>query len=286
MRRCLPILAIIALCASLAAQGTEPAAPPDDGAAAGEAVPEEALPAEGASPSGELEKQDYRPTDLIARFTVQVVLNRDQSVPIVSGPSPVVVVPGVAVAFPLGGRLSFVPGLEFYSAYYDWANDRAVPIGVEGRSATVAALILELPLAYDFRLPRAKGVSALGSGASSAQQKISVQGGLALLARAAFMAEGLLPFEQEDAQAKLGPITDYFWGKGRYLYPSLGLGYSYELADWVSFGVSARVMIPIFNLWTEEGLPFEDALHAGGGIWVSFTDFWRKQGKQQPGVLP
>lgn len=274
MRRFTASVAILCMAAALGAQGA-----PGGSVSSGEGseTTSSAL-AEATSPAS----VDRRPSDLIARFGVQVVVNRDQSVPIVSGPSPVVVVPGVAMVLPLGERLSLVPGLEFYSAYYDWANDRAVPIGVEGRSASVAALILDLPLAWDIKLPRVENAAALGSGASSAQQKIIVQGGVALLARAAFLAEGLLPAEQEAARATLGPISSYMWAKGRFFYPSLGLGYSYELADWVSFGVSARVMIPVFNLWTGEGLPFADALHAGGGIWVSFTDFWRRLGKKKP----
>jgi hypothetical protein len=164
---------------------------------------------------------------------------------------------GVGLVFPLPvPGLSVNPSMEFYSNYYAWYDSRALPIDVENRTAIVYGCILDIPATYKFTLGKAHDLSA--------------QLGVAAVMRAGFRASDDVDVTQEDVNS----IVAYMWGKGRFFYPSVGINYSYRLTDWVRIGVTGRALIPVFNLWTREDLPFYDNMIYGGGITLTFTDFW------------
>jgi|GEM_PF-1134720 hypothetical protein len=271
-------LAALSLCAALLAAQADGGAGDSDAAgaapgilepgnegdekAASDVLAEEGISEEGPGPiTWNPEPWDMRPTDFFISDTVQVIINADAERFLESGPSPILNMLGVGLVLPLPGALSIAPRLDFYSAYYDWVDGRAMPIDTEFRLASVLGAILDLPLRYQLTFGR--------------DHFLHFSAGPAFLLRVAFRTPVAAPEEQPEVDA----LGAYLWSGGRFFYPGLGVSYSYRMADWVSFGVSARVLLPVFNWWTGEGLPFADNLIAGGGIWISFTDFWRKPPK-------
>lgn len=239
------VLAFSCLSALLGAQDAPPVQ---------DAAPPSALPDRAAAASAPL---DFRPTDLLLRDTVQVILNLDSAHRLQSAPSPVINMLGAGTVFPIQGAFSLAPTVDFYSCYYNWVDGRAIVAMDENRTAVVVGAILGIPVNYaiDF----------------NPLHRLTVSGGPAFVLRAGFLANAVPAEEGPSVDA----ISAYLWDRGRFFYPEFGLSYSYALASWVRFGATARVMLPVFNWWTGEGLPWGDNLIAGGGIWLSFTDFWR-----------
>jgi hypothetical protein len=265
---------ILAVCASLhpqetAVPGTDDgtAADADAGAAAAETGKGDAFVESdpgGTDKPGKITwnaRKAFTPSDLFISDTVQVIINADEERFLESGPSPILNMIGGGTVFPIGSSFSIAPRIDFYSTYYDYIDGRAMPIEVENRLAIVYGAILDLAVRYDLPFKE--------------RHAIQFTAGPAFLLRAAFRAAKV----PEDEQGAVDSVADYLWGGGRFIYPELGVSYSYRMADWVKFGVSARVLLPVFNLWTGEGLPFADNLIWGGGIWITFTDFWRKPKK-------
>ncbi len=263
------LAAALVLGAALAAQETPAPAEDADPAAAGQGSDAfaEADPGGASAEPGDVDwrepvKTKYPPTDLFLSDTVQVIINADEARFLESGPSPILNMIGVGTRFPISADFSIAPRIDVFTTYYGWIDGRAMPVDVENRLAVLWGLIIDVPVRYD-----------LGLGGNHAMQ---FTGGIALMTRLAFK-DASVP---ADEQAEVDSVSRYLWDKARFLYPELGVSYSYKMADWVSFGVSARVLLPIFNLWTGEDLPLWDNLVVGGGIWISFTDFWSKLGKK------
>jgi hypothetical protein len=200
---------------------------------------------------------DWRPTDLLLRDTVQVILNLDSARRLSSAPSPIINMLGAGTVFPLADQFSIAPTLDFYSCYYNWVSGRAVVAMDESRTAVVLGAILDLPINYTIDF--------------TPIHRLILSGGPAFVIRAGVLGQAVPSAEQPAVNS----ISAYLWDKGRFFYPEVGISYSYAAASWVRFGATARVMFPLFNWWTGEGLPFADNMIVGGGIWLSFNDFWR-----------
>jgi hypothetical protein len=212
------------------------------------------LPAQDASGSALL---DARPTDLILRDTVQVILNLDSARMLSSAPSPIINMLGGGTVIPLPQKFSLAPSIDVYSAYYNWVSGRAVPAMDENRTAVVLGAILDVPVNYTIDF--------------TPIHRLILSGGPAFVIRAGVLANGVPSTEQSSVNS----ISGYLWDKGRFFYPEIGISYSYAAASWVRFGATARVMFPVFNWWSGENLSGADNMIVGGGIWLSFTDFWR-----------
>lgn len=212
------------------------------------------LAAEGPAASSGF---DARPTDLILRDTVQVILNLDSARMLSSAPSPIINMLGGGTVIPLPQAFSLAPSIDVYSAYYNWVSGRAVPAMDENRTAVVLGAILDVPVNYTIDF--------------TPVHRLILSGGPAFVLRAGILANGVPAAEQPSVNA----ISGYLWDKGRFFYPEIGISYSYAAASWVRFGATARVMFPVFNWWSGESLPGADGMIVGGGIWLSFTDFWR-----------
>jgi hypothetical protein len=197
-----------------------------------------------------------RPTDLILRDTVQVILNADGSNANFPD-STVLNMMGLGTVFPVADGFGIAPTLDFYSAYYAWTGTRAIALLDEERTAVVYGAILDIPVTYQYDF--------------NPVHRLTVSGGPAFAIRAAARAKSVPVSEQPSVDA----IINYQWSKGRFFYPEIGLSYSFSAAQWVRFGATARVMLPVFNWWTAEGISWGDNMIVGGGIWLSFSDFWR-----------
>ncbi len=236
-------------CLSLWAQDPE--------AAAADAQPV-STPARGSSLGEVLRRIDMRPTDLILKDTVLVFLNLDRENRLISAPSPVINMFGIGTVFPILGEFSLSPALDVYSSYYGWTGSRALMVLDENRTATVTGFILNIPLSYriDF----------------NPVHRLSLGAGPSLVMRSAALAKAV----PEDEQPSIDAINDYLWAQGRWFYPEFSLVYSYAAAPWVRFGAGVRCLFPVFNGWSGESIPWADNMIVGGGIWVSFSNFWRE----------
>jgi hypothetical protein len=199
-----------------------------------------------------------RPTDLFARTTVQVIFNTDPAHVLDSGSSPILNMLGAGTVFPLPLGFGIAPSLDVFSTYYALVGGRAMPIEIENRTAVLWCLLLDIPVQYSLDLAE--------------KHRLVFTVGPAFAIRFALRATAV-PVEEQPA---VDAIAAYLWSGGRFFYPEVGVSYSYKMADWVRFGVTAKVLLPVFNWWTGENLPFSDNLITGGGVWLSFTDLWRK----------
>jgi hypothetical protein len=145
---------------------------------------------------------------------------------------------GVVMPFSAGSRFSFEPSADLYWANYEYLNGAAVPTDETFGSAFGLGLLLDAPVVYT--IPLAKGFS-LGFGM-----------GLCFDIRAAFTLDST--YKPEDT----APMNSYFWDKARFLMPSTILRAEYALTERVGFGLSGRILWPLYNLWSGMGVGFFD----------------------------
>ena len=145
---------------------------------------------------------------------------------------------GASVIMPFSpdSRFSFDPSADIYYYYAELTQSgQALPSFEEYRDTFVLGLLLDTPISYS--LP-------VGS-----KFLFGVGAGLCFDIRAAFPVAG-----STNAPA----INKYLWDKGRFLMPSTRIRAEYALTDNVRFGLTGRLLWPIFNLWTGEGYGFFD----------------------------
>jgi len=155
-------------------------------------------------------------------------------------PDLVTYVLGCGFIFPFapGSPWSFEPSADIFTNYYELDPlGRAVPTTVEERSAFVFGLIIDAPIALDFHFGEKW---TLGFGA-----------GLGFTLRVGFLAASA-------GEPDIGAINAYFWRQGRFFQPSTFIRGEYKLTDRADFGFSVREYWPLFNAWSDEGLPFMD----------------------------
>jgi hypothetical protein len=159
---------------------------------------------------------------------------------------------GVVFPFSPSSRWAFEPSADFYWGYYETtAAGRAVPTGVEYRTAFLIGFLVDAPIVFSLRFGEKW---SMGMGA-----------GLGFNVRL-----GINAAPGEVTAAQVGAINRYFWEKGRFFMPSTLLRGEYRLTERVEFGFSARAFWPIFNLWAGENFPFLDQGIFGGVLLVRY----------------
>lgn len=200
----------------------------------------------------------YRgPSDLIVRITLQVITNSDEEHQLESSPSPIIYMMGLGSTFPLNSAFAFDPSLDVYSWNYGYLDGRALPFPEEDRTALVLGALLDLSFSYKIRLAE--------------KHALKLCLGPALNLRLAVLARDV---SDDESVQDVADINSYFYDKARFLYPAAGLSYSWQMASWVRFGLGARVLVPIFHFWDGEEIAFSDNMIIGGGVYLSFIDFW------------
>ncbi len=163
--------------------------------------------------------------------------------------SPLVVLPGAGVSFRLSDAVRFAPSLEFHLDEYALVNSgRAVPTQIEAGSAVgpialVGGLMVATPWYFGFfplpELELAAGVSPT-----------------------VFFRFPLFGIETSDTTS----IGNYLMGQGRFVFPEVRLYAGYRRSESVAFSAEARVLFPLFHVWTDEGVSLPDQLIVTGGI--------------------
>jgi hypothetical protein len=146
---------------------------------------------------------------------------------------------GAGVSMPLSpdSPWSFGPSADLYWYYGEFNGGQPVATDEAFSSTFVLGLLLNAPVVYSIPL--------------DSKFTFSAGAGLCLDLRFAFQSGDL------DASAAKSSNA-YFWGMGRFITPSTTLRIEYKLTERVGFGFSARVLWPVYNLWTGEGYGFFD----------------------------
>ena len=149
---------------------------------------------------------------------------------------------GIGIQWPADSFVSFQPRISFFTNYYLWDGERALPAEVENRTAIALSLMIDIPAVL-----------------SVAVNKNIFQGGLGLgfLARYGFLPAGVSSSDTGttgSASGDVKEINDWFWSDFRYLYPELLVGWMYEVGDRVRTGLEARFYMPMESFVSGRGL--------------------------------
>jgi hypothetical protein len=146
---------------------------------------------------------------------------------------------GAGLNMPLSpdSRWSFGPSADLYWYYGEFNSGQPVATDEAFSSIFVMGLLFNAPFVYSIPI--------------DPKFTFSAGAGLCLDLRFAFKSGDLDSSAAKSSNA-------YFWGMGRFITPSTTLRIEYKLTERVGFGFSARVLWPIFNIWTGEGYGFFD----------------------------
>ena len=173
-----------------------------------------------------------------------------------SDPAPILPSAGFSAAWNFWGplRLEFTEDLYMTNYEYNTTLGYAMACNVENRSAFVMGFLTAIQLAAFFP------VGHTGTG-------VRLYGGPAADLRLITLAFGL--DHPDDAQLQTNAIREYFWSKGRWLYPVFGTGMDFPINDRFLLGFDLRTWFPIYRLWTDKHLPAIDGWRFGVGFRIS-----------------
>lgn len=166
---------------------------------------------------------------------------------------------GFSLRIPLANRIDFEPGLDFFYGEYVYKEDlqRALPTQMEtgrndftGPIGTVLGLVIQLPFGFHFPM----------SDVSSFVLRPGLTTGFRL------PIQGLDGTELEE----LSSMTQDLNGGGRFLFPELGFGFSFQMSQSIGFDLNFRALFPIWHLWDSRNLPFWDTLFLWGQAGLRF----------------
>lgn len=162
-----------------------------------------------------------------------------------SAPSPVMFSCGFGATLFQDRMFQFQPRLSFFTNYYLWNNDMALPAEVENRTATALSFMFDLPATYTWQ----NGKNEFQAGA-----------GLGFLARIGILSNGVSGSDENrddstrDATQDVKDINSWFWSDMRFLYPELCGSWTYTTPSGWKVGAEARLYLPLGSLITGRGL--------------------------------
>ncbi len=161
---------------------------------------------------------------------------------------------GAEFALPFLPILHFEPSLDLYGTYYGYSYtlDRAVPYAIENRSSFVMGFVLGTPVAYRYRFPN--GIILRGFA------------GPAFDLRLCLVAGGLEGEDKDDAASQTSDVASYFWGGGRWILPTAGIGADFPLLEGIRIGAELRAWFPVYKLWSDDVLPAKEGWRIAGTL--------------------
>lgn len=162
-----------------------------------------------------------------------------------SAPSPIMFSCGFGATLFEDKPVQFEPRLSFYTNYYLWSDDRALPAEVENRTATVLSFMFDLPAVYTWKF----GTQTVKAGA-----------GLGFLARIGILSNGVSGSDENrddssrTASEDVDDINSYLWSNGRFLYPELCGSWTYTTSGGWKAGFEGRLYIPLGSIASGYGL--------------------------------
>lgn len=167
-----------------------------------------------------------------------------------SAPSPLVGFLGAEYAYPVSGPVSFAPSASIFLLTHLWADDRALPAEIENRTALTPSILLDGSFTYSWT----KGRFRLFAG-----------GGPGILLRYSFLDTGVgeddISYTDDvPAGKQVDKINAYHWSALRWFYPMARGGVTYQLETGWGAGLTLRLGMPVFNLWSDYGSSVADSL--------------------------
>ncbi len=156
-----------------------------------------------------------------------------------SAPNPVIL-QGLGATFPVYqiDALTIEIGGLFYGTQYQWTDNRASPADIErANNFFVLAMQIDGRVAYEWQL--------------SDQVGIGVAGGLSLVFRIPL-------FAFDNGEQYRSDMTAYFFDMARFLYPRADFFVDWGIVEGLELRFTVQALVPIYNLWIGEGLPFWD----------------------------
>ena len=159
-----------------------------------------------------------------------------------SAPSPVLRTIGANIPLFRSGLFVISTGLQFWGSYYAYNGQRALPQEMEAPGDLwnwILASMLDsrFGLEYPFNEKLTIGSDA----------------GLSFLLRFPIVSS-------EAANPDRLPVMQYFFSKGRFLYPETSIYLIWNVYKKVGVSFTVKSYYPVFHLWDGENLPFYDEL--------------------------
>lgn len=168
------------------------------------------------------------------------ILNTESSTK--SAPSPIVFTVGFGIKIPDDTRISFEPRAVFFTNYYLWDGENALPAEVENRTAIALSMLLDIPVVMTFY----KGQHSFEAGT-----------GLALLTRYGILAGGVSSSdtgETGSASGDVDKINNWFWTGAHFLYPEIVMAWNYRINDRLQAGLEQHLYFPLGSMINGRGL--------------------------------
>ncbi len=185
-------------------------------------------------------KEFWRQVSPFANIGVNITLNTESKLK--SAPSPTAFTLAFGGIWPNKAFLSFQPRLAFWTSYYLWDGNNALPAEVENRTAFVLNFMLDFPAVATFRFQKFQAEAGIGLG---------------VLARAALLANGVSEGDSGTTGSAGGDkseIQKWFWGNARFLYVEFLGGWQWNFTERIAAGFDLRYYLPIGSLADGRGL--------------------------------
>jgi len=182
------------------------------------------------------------------------------------GADPVPILPsaGFSAVWQFWGplRLEFTEDVYFSNYEYNAALGYPMACKPENRSAFVMGFVTGIQLTGIFPIG-GEGINLRAFGGFSADFRLVV------LAFGLNHPDDFSGNIETDAQLQTNAIGEYFWSKGRWLFPVLGAGMDFPLNEKFLLGFDLRVWFPFYRLWTDKELPAIDGWRFGIGLRIT-----------------
>jgi hypothetical protein len=156
-----------------------------------------------------------------------------------SAPNPVIL-QGLGATFPVYQieDITIEVGGLFYGTQYQWTHDRASPADIERvDNFFVLAMQIDGRVSYKWQL--------------SEQVDMGCGGGLSLVFRIPL-------FAYDNGEQYRSDMTVYFFDMARFLYPRGDFFVDWALVEGLELRFMVQALVPIYNLWSGESVPFWD----------------------------
>jgi len=164
--------------------------------------------------------------------------NSDQN----SAPSPVLRTLGANIPVFRSGLFVLSTGIQLWGSFYTYSRQRALPQEMEAPGGLwnwILASMLDSRFGIEYPFNQ---TLTLGSDM-----------GISFLMRFPIVSS-------EAAKPDRLPVMQYFFSKGRFLYPETSIYLIWNVYKRVGISFTVKSYYPVFHLWDSENLPFYDQL--------------------------
>lgn len=159
----------------------------------------------------------------------------------ISAPSPLRFLIGGGAVFDFSRLISLEPRLDFWTMYYLYDGENALPAEIEQRTATVLCFMLDVPVGFHFYA--GKNIFTVGCG-------------IGFLSRVAFLSTGVKKDEEGatgTAEGDVQEIVRWFWSGARFLYPEVFTSWEYQISDSLKAGIFLKAYFCVGSLIDDRG---------------------------------